>query len=415
MNKVKSHFWKQLSREEISERINLALGQNQDFHHSDLLGVPASQLDPKVFNSDAPFLQDTPFLKTLLKNPNHIGCHTLGHSESFFAGTQQIEVELIDICATDILKASPKSCDGYVAAGGTEANIQAIWMYRNLFKNEHQALNSEICIVTSSDAHYSMAKAADLLNINVIHVSVDEGSRIPNADAVKSTLVDAQSAGKKYFIVVCNMMTTMFGSVDDPEVYISALSELKAEFRIHIDGAYGGFLYPFSNPDSVLNFENPLISSVTLDAHKLVQAPYGTGILIMRKGLIENVYTKSASYVNGLDATLSGSRSGANAIAVWMILSTYGRAGWQAKNEELLSRTSWLCEKLDELNIAYFRNEFSNIVAIQAGSLNAEIAHRFGLVPDTHDKNPSWYKIVVMDHVTVEKRSQVVAAMSVRK
>ena len=414
MEKEQTHFWKQLSRKEISDRINLALAQNQDFHNSDILGVPASQLDPKVFNSDASFLQDAPFLKTLLKNPNHIGCHTLGHSESFFAGTQQIEAELIDICATDILKASPKSCDGYVAAGGTEANIQAIWMYRNLFKHDYKALNSEICIVTSSDAHYSMAKAADLLNIDIIHIQIDKKTRTPNSDSVKSALTLAQSEEKKYFIVVCNMMTTMFGSVDNPETYIDALSELNAEFRIHVDGAYGGFLYPFSNPKSVLNFENPYISSVTLDAHKLVQAPYGTGILIMRKGLIENVYTKSASYVNGLDATLSGSRSGANAIAVWMILSTYGRAGWQAKNEELLSRTSWLCQRLDSLNISYFRNPFSNIVAIEAAGLNAEIATRFGLVPDTHGENPSWYKIVVMDHVTIEKLNQFVSAISVR-
>ena len=56
----------------------------------------------------------------------------------------------------------------------------------------------------------------------------------------------------------------------------------------------------------------------------MLQAPYGTGIFLARKGLINYVYTETASYVKGLDATLVGSRSGANAIAVWMILKSHG-------------------------------------------------------------------------------------------
>lgn len=60
----------------------------------------------------------------------------------------------------------------------------------------------------------------------------------------------------------------------------------------------------------------------------MLQAPYGTGIFICRKGLIENVLTKEAQYVEGMDLTLCGSRSGANAIAVWMILFSYGPHKW---------------------------------------------------------------------------------------
>lgn len=70
----------------------------------------------------------------MVDNPNHIGCHTMGESEPFFAGTQKLEKELIGIVAEDILLCKPGQYDGYVASGGTEANIQAIWIYRNLFK-----------------------------------------------------------------------------------------------------------------------------------------------------------------------------------------------------------------------------------------------------------------------------------------
>ena len=81
----------------------------------------------------------------------------------------------------------------------------------------------------------------------------------------------------------------MFGSVDNPDDYTSLLEKHNVAYKLHIDGAYGGFVYPFSNKDSVINFSNPKISSITIDAHKMLQAPYGTGVFICRKGLIENV------------------------------------------------------------------------------------------------------------------------------
>ena len=127
------------------------------------MGIPASYLDDKVFNQDASFLKDAPFISTLIQNPNHIGCHTLGKSESFFQGTHEIEKELIDICSVDILKGDPGKQDGYIASGGTEANIQAIWVYRNYYLSKVGAKREEICIICSEDSHYSMDKAANLI------------------------------------------------------------------------------------------------------------------------------------------------------------------------------------------------------------------------------------------------------------
>jgi glutamate/tyrosine decarboxylase-like PLP-dependent enzyme len=112
--------------------------------------------------------------------------------------------------------------------------------------------------------------------------------------------------------------------------------------------------------------------------------------------------TKDASYVAGEDYTMIGSRSGANAIAVWMILVTYGRYGWEEKMLVLMKRTSWLVEQLDELKIRYYRNPCSNIVTIRSEFVTPEIAEEFGLVPDDHN-NPNWYKVVLMPHVTIEK------------
>src|SRR5690606_17160270 len=125
------------------------------------------------------------------------------------------------------------------------------------------------------------------------------------------------------------------------------------------------------------------------------------GIFICRKGLIENVLTKEAEYVEGMDLTLCGSRSGANAVAVWMILFTYGPYGWYENVSVLQMRTAWFCKELDKLGIEYFREPFMNIVTIKSKYIPQEIAEKFQSVPQKHDHTNEWYKVVIMCHVEV--------------
>ena len=402
--------WRKKTREEIKQTVFKALETNTNFDEEGILGIPASYLDSRVFNQDATFLKDAPFMSAMVKNPNHIGCHTLGKSERFFSGTHAIEQQLIEICAVDILKGEPQQQDGYVASGGTEANLQAIWIYRNFFMSVHQAKPDEIAILCSKDSHYSMDKAANLLMLDIFKYDVDFNSRALDEKNLDLCVKQARFAGKKYFIAICNMMTTMFGSVDDVDLLTQVLKQNKCEYKLHVDGAYGGFYYPFAAESNKLTFQNPAISSFTLDAHKMAQAPYGTGIFLIRKGLMNYANTKEASYVEGEDFTLIGSRSGANAIAVWMILSSYGPFGWYEKILVLQNRTSWLGAQLKSLGIDYYRHPASNILTIRASQIDETIALNFGLVPDNH-VSPNWYKVVVMDHVTIEKLEKLVEAL----
>lgn len=395
-------MWKKLKREEQLNRVMNALGQNVNFTKEATLGYPASTLDPKVFNTDAPFLKDAPVLSTFVANPNHIGCHTTGLSESAFHGTHQIEKEALDIIAVDIFKAQKDQYDGYIASGGTEANIQAMWMYRNGYQKKFGARLEEMVIIASEDTHYSVAKGANLLGVDRIAVPVHSKNRRVDPKALDSLIQKAVQEGKKYGIVLCNMGTTMFGSVDDPQLYIDTLEKYPIHFNMHIDAAYGGFVYPFLAKNHSLDFNNPYIHSITVDAHKMLQAPYGTGIFLCRKGWIENVLTPEASYVQGMDLTLCGSRSGANAVAVWMILTTYGANGWFEKIKVLQMRTDWLCQQLDQLHVAYFREPYMNIVTIEAKHIPGVLAKKFHLVPDTHESMNEWYKIVLMEHVEMD-------------
>lgn len=392
-------YWESYSHKEIKKVIFDALADNLDYREKTVLGLPASFLDTEVFYHDAPFLKDAPFLSAMIANPNHIGCHTLNESETAFEGTQKIEAELINLCAKEIFDGTDDGYDGYVASGGTEANIQAIWVLKRFYEQEMQANTQDICLVYTEDAHYSMPKAASLLSLDSLTLPVDKEYRtiLPSS---KEILENAQKDGKKHFIIVLNMGTTMFGSVDDIDPITEWADDLNLNYKIHIDGAFGGFIYPFSDPQSKLTFNHPKINSFTLDGHKMLQSPYGTGIYLTRKGYMDYALTEEANYVKGKDYTLVGSRSGANSIAIWMIMRTYGSDGWKMKINKLLEKTNRLCDQLSDIGIEFYRNPSMNIVTIKAAQIDSKVAKEFMLVPDTHDSNPNWYKIVVMDHVT---------------
>ena len=404
-------YWKKHSKEKLAKKIDAALASSVDFEHSKFLGYPVSKLDENVFNTTASFLKDAPLLKSYIANPNNIGCHTVGKSEEAFKGSQELEKEVIQVLAEDIFNAEENSYDGYIATGGTEANIQALWIYRNLFKRKYNATLNEMVILSSEDTHYSVYKGSNLLSVENVSIPVDFDTREIIEERLNAIVQQLISEGKKCFMVISNMATTMFGSVDNPDTYAAILKKHNVVFKIHVDGAFGGFIYPISNRNSTINFENPHVSSITIDAHKMLQAPYGTGVFLCRKGLIENVLTKEAQYVDGMDLTLSGSRSGANAIAVWMILFSYGYFNWFEKINTLLLRTQWFCEQLDSLNIEYYRNPFMNIVTLKSQYVPADIAHTYGLVPDMHDGFNKWYKVIMMSHVEIDDLSKFINAL----
>lgn len=395
-------YWKKQSHEQLKETIFNALAQNLDYRGDHpILGIPGTYLDTAEFYPDAPFLKDAPYMSAMVRNPNHIGVHTLSEKSvlEIFAGTQKIERDLIRLVAEEILNGDPNQQDGYVATGGTEANIQAMWIYRNLFKKEYQARIGEIGLVYSQDSHYSMPKGANLLNLTSIILEVDQETRMISKKSLESKINVALEEGIKYFIVIANLSSTMFGSVDDIDMLGDYFTNMNVPFKIHVDAAYGGFIYPFTNPMSRFTFQNPYMNSITADGHKMLQTPYGTGLFLIRKGYFDYVKTEEAQYIPGKDYTVSGSRSGANAISMWMVLQIHGSEGWKYKMETLCDQTERICKRLERISVEYFRNPYLNIIAIKAKYLSKELAYKYYLVANSYEFEPEWYKIVVMPHV----------------
>ncbi len=124
--------WKKFDDlEELSKQLMEALRKNSTYSTDSIMGFPGSYLDRKIFPEEMP--KNSAYWRLLRENPNHIGCHTYMDSESAFKGTQEIETELLRICAEQLLEAKEDDWDGYVSTGGTESNIQALWIFRNQY------------------------------------------------------------------------------------------------------------------------------------------------------------------------------------------------------------------------------------------------------------------------------------------
>ena len=67
--------------------------------------------------------------------------------------------------------------------------------------------------------------------------------------------------------------------------------------------------------------------------------------------------------------------------------------------KEFIKKTDKICDTLNELSIDYVRDKNMNIISIRDGQIPKYICSKYTLVPDTHIGKPTWWKIVVMEHV----------------
>ena len=75
---------------------------------------------------------------------------------------------------------------------------------------------------------------------------------------------------------------------------------------------------------------------------------------------------------------------------------------------KLVERSRWFYKQLKKMNIESIYFEGSNIVTINKKYMKKSIAKKYGLVSDD-DKNPEWYKVVMMVHV---KRAKLIMLLN---
>jgi glutamate decarboxylase len=137
--------------------------------------------------------------------------------------------------------------------------------------------------------------------------------------------------------VVGVLGSTFDGSYEPIAEIAAALDELAAgggpDVPIHVDGASGGMIAPFLDPDLVWDFRLPRVASINTSGHKYGLVYPGVGWVLWRDAdalpaeLIFNV-----NYLGGNMPTfaLNFSRPGAEVIAQYYMFFRLGRSGYTA-------------------------------------------------------------------------------------
>lgn len=226
---------------------------------------------------------------------------------------------------------------GVMTSGGTIANVTALWLARNqacgdnLFALYQQGYQGAV-ILGSRLMHYSFDKGMDLLGLGaraVWRLATDSENRL-SITALEAALIQAKAQKLKVLAIVGVAGSTDFGSIDPLEKMAAIAS--REQIHFHVDAAWGGPTL-FSRRYGSLLAGIAKADTVTLDGHKQLLVPLGTGMLLcQRQDLLMTVkreapYAIRASSFDQGRFTLEGTRP-ANAIYLDAAFSLFGRQGY---------------------------------------------------------------------------------------
>jgi len=207
-----------------------------------------------------------------------------------FAENQAIQW-LIDLAGL------PASAGGVFVQGGTIGNLSALVVARAEARKQ-QGNPERWVIACSEEAHSSIVSAANVMDVDVLKVAVDQNGRLQGS-AVAEAIDHLHATTKaRVFAVVATSGTTNLGIIDDLKGVGKAAHDRDIWF--HVDGAYG--LAALCAPSVREMFDGvEAADSFIVDPHKWLFAPYDACALVYRNPeLAKQAHSQHASYLDTL-------------------------------------------------------------------------------------------------------------------
>ena len=274
----------------------------------------------------------------------------------------------------------PEGSQGLLLSGGSMANLSAMVTAR------HAKLGEDFLDGTyyvSEQAHASVTKAATIAGFskrNLRIVPTDAELRM-DPEALRALVGEDRAAGLRPFLVAPSAGTTNTGAIDP----LDAIADIAADegLWMHVDGAYGGFFQLTERGRAAFRgIERS--DSVTLDPHKGMFLPYGTGGLVVRDGqALRDAHYEGAAYLQDLPPTgelpnyseysaeLSRDWRG---LRVWFPLRLHGVAAFREALDEKLDLAEVVAEALEaDPNVEVcWRPQLSTVAFRLAGDADDE-------------------------------------------
>lgn len=315
--------------------------KQKDFSFSDghILGSMCNQPHPIAVKAYISFLE------TNLGDPG------------LFPGTKQIEQHLLSFM-TDLLH-MPSSGQGHIVSGGTEGNISAMWIAKQLTHKKE--------IIVPASAHFSFQKIASLMDMKLKSVPLTR-------DYTVDVLALKKEISSKTAAVLGIAGSTDLGVID-PIREIGDLCEEEHIF-LHVDAAYGGFFIPFLQELGYhlprFDFKVNGVSSICLDAHKMGYAAIPLGTLVIRdSSWLDEISVESRCVSSEKQAGILGTRSGGPVAAAYAVTQYLGKKGYQDIMQQCMELTEYTKKQIQEIGLPLvYEKPPLNILAIKLNHLD---------------------------------------------
>ncbi len=194
----------------------------------------------------------------------------------------------------------PSTSGGVFVQGGTIGNLSALVAARHSAREKHKE-NPKWVIACSDQAHSSIKSAANVMDVEVLSIPVDEKGKL-QGETVLSSITNFHNSNpdKRVFAIVATAGTTNLGIIDDLDGIGVAARQLGIWY--HVDGAYG--LAALASPKSKALFKGvESADSFIVDPHKWLFAPFDACALIYRNPEIaRKAHTQHAGYLETLQS-----------------------------------------------------------------------------------------------------------------
>jgi glutamate/tyrosine decarboxylase-like PLP-dependent enzyme len=327
------------------------------------------------------------FASYILKKTTDYMPNNLGNWSIKKPGTLSGKLELTIIETLKKQYNCNKEIVGHFGSGTTEGNIYAAWIGRNYLSKKLKSKNfDKLILIKSSLSHYSLDKASDIIGIKNFEVSIDQTKF--NLDLAEFELIinKLYKRGYRGFLVPLTLGYTVTGTDDDYLAIIKIVEKFKkekkdCEFFIWLDAAFTGISKIFDQK-KFEPFKNKQIQLLSTDLHKFLAVPYPASVLLYRKNLLKHV-AKPIPYIDQLDSTLLGSRSGNMVIASWFTLINLNHQKMRKLiNESLKEKENYLDKIVKEkIKVTIINNKNSLQACLISHNKKADeiLSKKYGL------------------------------------
>lgn len=258
---------------------------------------------------------------------------------------------------------------GQLVSGGTLANMTAMLVARNALGGDQAQeglarLEEAPVFLASVDAHFSFAKAANLLGLGKsgwVELPVDEHGAV-RVEAIAPTLARVRSEGRRPFALVGVAGTTVPGTID-PLPELADLAEREGLW-FHVDAALGGAIAVSAElRPRLAGIERA--RSITFNPQKWLYVPKTCASILFRDGRDVDQHLREAfvygtshrreqgAHYNLGEWTLQGTRR-VDVLKLYLTLEHLGRARLARIIERHLRLARYLAARIageDELEL----------------------------------------------------------------